>query len=159
MSLDTGTGPTFTLRIHYKMEDSIYGDTRSKLLGKFYILAYLLLFCLLLVSLLWLHWCCWFFPLQFGSGDVDFVLDAAVSVALLHSLTDRIDEIVFDPEGFVQLVLSHHLAQLLQHQAPVGIARPLTLRQDDQTLRWLRERLCWRTRRMVGGSRMNWSIY
>lgn len=67
---------------------------------------------------------------------MDLVLDAAVGAALLHALTDGTDEVVSDPEWSVQPVLSHRLTQTLQHVAPVGVAHPLTLRQDDQTLGW-----------------------
>lgn len=73
---------------------------------------------------------------------MDLVLDAAAGAALLHSLTDRIDHILLDPERLLQLVPGHPLTQVLQHEAPVGLARPLTLRHDDQTLRRLRGRLC-----------------
>lgn len=110
----------------------------------------LLLCCLPL--LWWLHWFHWFLRLQQGSGDVDLVLDAAVATTVLHSLTNGTDEIIFDPERFVQSVPRHRLAQILQHQAAVAVVLPLTLRQDDQTLRRFWRRLGRRTWRPGGGS-------
>lgn len=44
---------------------------------------------------------CWFSWLQLGGGDVDLVLDAAVGAGSLHGLSDRADEVLFDPEGLV----------------------------------------------------------
>lgn len=65
---------------------------------------------------------------------MDFVLDAAAGGALLQSLTDRTDEMISDPERFVEQVEGHSLTQLLQDAAALGFTLPLTLRQDDQTL-------------------------
>lgn len=83
---------------------------------------------------------CWTLLLQLRSGDVDLVLDAAVSPALLHSLAQRADQVLPDPEGSIEPVLGHGLTQSLQDVVPVSIAGPLTLSQDDQTLGRLRGR-------------------
>jgi len=62
----------------------------------------------------WSLWFLWFLPLQSGSGDVHLVVDAVLGGSLLQGLADGTDQIAFDPEGFVQPVLGHGLAQLLQ---------------------------------------------
>lgn len=69
----------------------------------------------------------------FGGGDADLVLQAAVGGAALP-LGLGADEVLPDPEGLVQLLTGQALTQLLQHQAPVAVAGPHTLGQDDQAL-------------------------
>lgn len=80
------------------------------------------------------------------------VLDTALGAAAFHRLAGRMDEEVLDPERAVQPVLRHRLTQLHQHEGPVGLALPLKVSPDEETLRRLWGQLSWRTQRRLGGS-------
>lgn len=77
---------------------------------------------------------CLFLPLPLGCADPDPVVDALVGAGALHSLVCRTDEVLPDPEGLAEFILSHSLTQLLQDKVLVRLAAPFARLLNEQAL-------------------------